>query len=94
MHYLNHLHIIVLLHNGPNVLHNMLGDSFRIIYNKHSLNLSIRWNLAKVFAQVLKAECQTDHLTQQSVLFLLFDTSLLHILAIFSFRLLLRGSQP
>ena len=53
MHHLNHLYIIVLLHNGPNVVCNMLGDSFRIIWNKQTLNSSIRWNLVKVFMQVL-----------------------------------------
>ena len=31
--------------------------------------------------QVLKVECRRDHITQQSVLFSLFDTFLLHILA-------------
>ena len=46
-----------------------------------------------VFVQVLKAECEKDHITKQSVMFSLFDTSLLHILAIFSFRSLLGGFQ-
>ena len=61
----------------PKMVKNMFVGSFCIICNKQTLNTKDHWPSVNICVHILYVEYQKDHTTQQFVLFLLFDTSLL-----------------